>query len=101
MTKEEVIKIWEKQCQTKRIVRSKTTFDPTIWQMLVRDAEESVSEITIMKGDKFYWISVNYVLKLEHNKMYYKVRTIEYVPCNKTFELTEQEYNHLVSLFSN
>lgn len=91
MTKEQVINIWNEQCRTARVVRSKTTFDPSIWQMLVfghDTGKESVKEINIIKGDKYYWASVNLVVK----------RSNSYVPDNKTFQLTEQEYKNLVKL---
>lgn len=101
MTKEEVIHIWKEQCLTVRVVRSKTKFDPTIYEMTVLghdNDKQNIKQITIMKGDKHYWISVNYILKLIHNKILYNIRTTEYVPCNDTFELTEKEYKELEEL---
>lgn len=96
VNKEEVINIWKEQCTTVRVVRSKTTFDPSIWQMFVLGhdtGKESVKEITIMKGYKYYWASANLVVKrAEVNG------AITYVPDNITFELTEQQYNELVKL---
>jgi hypothetical protein len=87
MTKVEAISTWKEQC-TVRVVRKKTVLNPPIYEMNVL-GHDKIREIKIMKGEKWYWISVNYVQK---------DLVVEYIPCNDTFELTENEYKELEEL---
>lgn len=92
MTKVEAISTWREQCTTVRVVRKKTVLNPPIYEMDVLGHDngmQKIREIKIMKGEKWYWISVNYVQK---------DLVVGYIPCNDTFELTEKEYKELEEL---
>ena len=103
MTKAELIHIWKEQCLTVRVV-SKNKFEPTVYRMSVLghdNNKQSVKEIKIMKGDKYYWISANYVQKETHylhKGTHINFSKYEYIPNNDTFELTEKEYKELEEL---
>lgn len=100
ITKEAAIAQWEKECErishTVRIARSSNiyqqnvvyqvmpksnNFEPKMHELTCKD-HSSIKAMKIMKGDAKFWLFVNYTIKTESY----------YVPDNKTFELTEQEY---------